>query len=439
MISIDELAQRVKRRAQLQDILKKEYAQQQGVLLFFAGLEMQREPFYQDSTFFYYVGIEEPGLVCAYTESHNNVLYEPQFTTPRSTWVSKTYSSEILNHSGIHSIVPLGKSLSGYALDLFSPIDAYQKLLDDMKQWVADNKVIFIPIYDCSDDVRLIIEKIMRAVPDLCEKIIDISPYCAAMRRKKEQQELETMYKAIEITCVAHEAATAVIQPGKRESDVKAAIDYIFAESQAVPAFASIIGSGKHSTVLHYVANDQIMHQGDVVVIDIGASLKHYCADISRTYPVSGVFTKRQKEIYDLVLDTQEYIAALAKPGMWISNADQPDKSLQHLAKDFLKKNGGYDVYFPHGIGHFVGLDVHDVGDRKKALEHGDVITIEPGIYIPEEHIGVRIEDMYWIVEDEAVCLSEHFPKTSQEIEEMMRQNVVKDVVNEKDDVFAKS
>ena len=169
------------------------------------------------------------------------------------------------------------------------------------------------------------------------------------------------------------------------------------------------------------------MNQGDVVVIDIGASYKRYCADVSRTYPVSGVFTQRQKELYDIVLETQEYIAAFAKPGMWLNNAEEPSKSLNHLAREFLKERGGYDTYFPHGIGHFVGLDVHDVGDSKIPLSKGDIITIEPGIYIPEERIGIRIEDMYWIVEGEAVCLSDSFPKTTIEIEELMRHNLVKD------------
>jgi Xaa-Pro aminopeptidase len=146
---------------------------------------------------------------------------------------------------------------------------------------------------------------------------------------------------------------------------------------------------------------------------------------LTRTYPVSGTFSKRQKELYQIVLDTQKYVASLAKPGMWLKNKDKVDQSLHHLAVKFLAKHG-YDKYFPHGIGHFLGLEVHDVGDSSVPLHEGDVITIEPGIYIPEENIGIRIEDNYWITKDGAVCLSENVFKEVEEIEEVL-QNALSD------------
>src|SRR6185436_7465046 len=138
-------------------------------------------------------------------------------------------------------------------------------------------------------------------------------------------------------------------------------------------------------------------------------------------YPVSGTFTKRQREVYDLVLETQEYIASIAKPGMWLSNKNKPEQSLNDLAKKYLTERG-YGSYFPHGIGHFLGLDVHDVGDYALPLREGDVITIEPGIYIPEENLGIRIEDDYWIVKDGVVCLSEFIPKRAEDIEAVVQQ-----------------
>jgi Xaa-Pro aminopeptidase len=121
------------------------------------------------------------------------------------------------------------------------------------------------------------------------------------------------------------------------------------------------------------------------------------------------------------VLETQNYIAEKARPGIWLSNADKPEESLNHLAKKFIADKG-YGDYFPHGIGHYLGLDVHDVGDYKEPLKIGDVITIEPGIYIPQERIGIRIEDNYWIVKDGVVCLSEELPKSAYEIERMVRE-----------------
>ena len=191
--------------------------------------------------------------------------------------------------------------------------------------------------------------------------------------------------------------------------------------SHARPAFPSIVASGKNGTVLHYNQNNGTLKDGDLVVIDIGAEFNNYCADLTRTYPVSGAFSKRQKELYNIVLQAQTHIAELAKPGMWLKNNDKPDQSLHHLAVKFITDRG-YGKYFPHGIGHFVGLEVHDVGDYSVPLHEGDVITIEPGIYIPEESIGIRIEDNYWITKDGSICLSEHLPKEADDIEAVVQQ-----------------
>jgi Xaa-Pro aminopeptidase len=233
--------------------------------------------------------------------------------------------------------------------------------------------------------------------------------------------EMELMYKAVDITCLAQDAAAKAISNDMTEAEVQASLEYIITGSQAAPSFPSIVGSGKNAAILHYTENNGIMKNGDLVVVDIGARYKQYCADITRTYPVSGKFTDRQKEIYTIVLETQEYIADRAKPGVWLSNADKPERSLNHLAKAFIKEKG-YEQYFPHGIGHFLGLDVHDVGDYKEPLKEGDVITIEPGIYIKDEHIGIRIEDDYWIIKDGAICLSEGLPKSIKEIEQMVQE-----------------
>ena len=229
--------------------------------------------------------------------------------------------------------------------------------------------------------------------------------------------------RAIEITELAHEAAAQAIEPGILECEVQASLEYIMTASGSRPAFPSIVATGKNATILHYMANEAPLASGDLVVVDIGATQDGYCADLTRTYPVSGKFTKRQLELYKIVLDTQMYIADLAKPGMYLNHADHPEQSLHHLAKAFLKKHG-LDQYFVHGIGHFLGLDVHDVGNVKEPLQENDVFTIEPGVYIPEEGIGIRIEDDYLIVKKGAICLSEHLPKDPAMIEEMVQEKL---------------
>jgi Xaa-Pro aminopeptidase len=171
---------------------------------------------------------------------------------------------------------------------------------------------------------------------------------------------------------------------------------------------------------LHYVENNQQIMEEDLVVVDIGAEYGLYAADLTRTYPANGKFTPRQREIYQLVLDTQQYIESIAKPGMYLKNSQYQDESLHHLAVGFLKK-AGYADYFVHGIGHYLGLDVHDVGDYSTPLMPGDVFTIEPGIYIPDEKLGVRIEDDYVMTDDGAVCLSFDLPRQPDEIERWMQ------------------
>lgn len=426
VVSYEECASYVVRRNALLKLIQKTYPDKNGALLLCSAFEKEREQFYQDSSFLYVTGIMEPGVVFLQTIGQEATLYEPNYQVDRSAWLPATYDKKYLQELDISKIESMGEEAPGYALDPFSDKKVYSKLAEAIEGIIKNGGVIFTPLTEIQFECRAVVDKLCELVPELRSNLISIAPLIAQLRRKKEQQELEYLYRAVEITAIAQEAAAGVIRPGRRESDVQAAIDYIFAEGQATRAFASVVGSGKNSTVLHYVDNKDLLQKNDLVVVDIGASFHHYCGDITRTYPVSGTFTDRQKEIYEAVLKTQEFVAAQARPGLWLKNKDKPKESLHHMAYEFLKEQG-YEKYFPHGIGHFVGLDVHDVGDYTQPLAEGDIITIEPGIYIPEEKLGVRIEDMYWIVNDEAVCLSEGIPKTVKEIEDLMRHNQLKE------------
>jgi Xaa-Pro aminopeptidase len=171
---------------------------------------------------------------------------------------------------------------------------------------------------------------------------------------------------------------------------------------------------------LHSFENTRKFEEGDLVVVDIGAEYGMYSSDITRTYPVSGKFTARQKEVYNIVLETQLYVQSLAKPGIYLNNRENQESSLHHLAVKFLEKHG-YEKYFIHGIGHFLGLDVHDVGNHEVPLSIGDVFTIEPGIYISEENLGIRIEDDFVITKNGCACLSENLAKQAHDIECFMK------------------
>jgi Xaa-Pro aminopeptidase len=392
-----------------------------GTLIFFAAYERGTLRFEQESSFYYLTGLIEPAAVLVMHSDGKTILYLPNCRQERAKWAlcDLDLSAASAKKIGVDEIVYLGDEVRGYQLFPYQDRAAYTRLITDLQ---ADGGKTLCTL--CPNDVHQYVEQrnLLARLREFGLNLeqIDISPEVARMRRSKDMKEIEYLYKAVDITSLAQEAAARAIQDGATEMEVQASLEYIMTGSGADRAFASIVGSGAYATVLHYNENFGTMHNGDLVVVDIGARYNYYCADITRTYPVSGTFTERQKEIYTMVLDTQAYIAEIAAPGMWLSHPEHPDKSLNHLARAYLQKKG-YDKYFPHGIGHFLGIDVHDVGDVREPLKAGDVITIEPGIYIPSERIGVRIEDDYWITKDGAICLSEDLPKDIETIEQMVQ------------------
>ena len=417
------------RRKDLIEEVKQKHAQtENGVIVLFAGFEHDCRSFHQENTFYYFTGITEPGVVLTLDLQGNSTLFIPNCMENRKKWMFSPVELTQKNASalGINTITELGESCTGYMLHPFFPKNEYTHLIKRLQNLVAENKTVFTLSPKNAHEYiesRLVLERLRSFIPGMDKAIVDISSIVAAMRRKKDMCEIEQLYKAIEVTALAHEAAASAIEDGMTECEVQASLEYIMTSSCASPAFPSIVASGKNGTILHYTVNDGEMKDGDLVVVDIGAKYNYYCADLTRTYPVSGTFTKRQRELYSLVLETQEYIASIAKPGYWLKNNNELDKSLHHLAVKYLAERG-YDQYFTHGIGHYLGLDVHDVGDYSIPLQEGDVITIEPGVYIPEEQIGIRIEDDYWIVDDGVVCLSEALPKHPDEIEAMVQQTL---------------
>ena len=235
----------------------------------------------------------------------------------------------------------------------------------------------------------------------------------AYLRQVKSPTEIGLLEKAIQITLKAEEAAARTIAPGKVEYEVQASLEYEFTKNGAErPGFPSIVGSGPFSTILHYNDSTRRMEAGDVVVVDIGASYSGYSADVTRTYPVNGKFSPRQREIYQIVLDAQKAAIAKVKPGVRISD-------MHNAAMSYIRSKG-YEKYFIHGTSHHIGLEVHDAGETSRPFEPGMVITAEPGIYIPEEQLGIRIEDDVLVTADGHRVLS-NFPKEISEIEAQMR------------------
>lgn len=415
------------RRDALVALVRAEHTAFAGPIILFAPCDDPERSFIQDSSFYYFSGIVEPASVMTLSQSEQ-IFYRPAYTELRDQWVTSPVkvTQAYIESVGFNALRPTGESFNSIHIYPYFDFATYKYVIDLISQALKHDEKIFTVYPTNSPEsfmVRMVIDRLASVIPHFKENIIDISPQIAQLRRKKDMSEIEITYKAIDISVQAHAASLLMLRAGNKESDMQAALEYVFTEHGAVPAYPSIVAGGMNGTVLHYNINNQKLVEGDLVVVDAGARYNYYCADITRTYPVSGKFTVEQKELYELVLECQELVAEQAKPGMWLSNKDDQDASLHHIAVNFFKKHG-YDQYFTHGIGHFLGLDVHDVGDRARPLQEGDIITIEPGLYIPEKKLGIRIEDNYWIVDQTTpVCLSEALPKTVKAVEEMIQQS----------------
>jgi Xaa-Pro aminopeptidase len=414
------------RREDLLSALREELGQEEGLVLILGNLEIETQQFTQESNFFYLTGITDPGLVLTIDlNSGKTTLYIPKCTTPREVWCTVAVCSddESKRKFFVSDIVPLGEAVDGYGITHQEEQKSYRHLCADLETVVKKNQKIFLPLSErqrTPPAVTLLQARLFAWVSGLAGAVVDISSVLNVLRRCKDMHEIDMLYRAIDITNSAHEAVARVIAPDVIECEAQAAIEFVITASGTQRAFPSIVATGKNATVLHYTANNACMKRGELVVVDIGASYNGYSADLTRTYPVGGVFSKRQRELYNIVLEVQEHVAEAAAAGYFLNNSKYPEKSLHHLAVARFKKYK-LDQFFTHGIGHFLGLETHDVGDRQEPLQNGDVFTIEPGLYLRDEGIGIRIEDNYWIAKDKAVCLSELLPKKAELVEEMMR------------------
>ncbi|MGB6544641.1 MAG: Xaa-Pro peptidase family protein [Candidatus Acidiferrales bacterium] len=247
-----------------------------------------------------------------------------------------------------------------------------------------------------------------------------------AMRQIKDTGELGLIQHAIDVSVDAHFEAMKMMRPGLWEYQVAARMVEIHSWGGCeTEAYAPIVGSGFNSTVLHYNTLGRQIQDGDIVVLDVGGQYSGYAADITRTLPASGKFTPRQREIYEIVLGAQNAAFAAAKPGVRFTRGPG---SLYQIAYDYINSHGkdregrSLGRYFITGLGHHIGLDVHDAGDPSRTLEAGMTITIEPGIYIPEENLGVRIEDDVLITPTGAKFLTARLPRDPDAIEKIMAE-----------------
>ena len=255
------------------------------------------------------------------------------------------------------------------------------------------------------------------------------------LRAIKSKYEVAVMQEAVDITHKALMRVCKFIKPGVYEHEIEAEITHEFLRNRATRhAYGCIIASGDNARILHYVENNQACKSGELILMDFGAEYGNYCADLTRTIPVNGKFTKRQKEVYDACLAVHRFAQKMLKPGVtWldITAASEIEMNKQLLKIGLLTKediknesadNRACRRYFYHGLGHHLGIDVHDIGTRNTPIKEGMVFTIEPGIYIKEEQMGIRIENNFWVTKNGNIDMFKAMPITTEEIEAAMKK-----------------
>jgi len=256
------------------------------------------------------------------------------------------------------------------------------------------------------------------------------------LRAIKTPLEVEVIQKAIDITEKTFKRVLQFIKPGVMEYEIEAEIMHSFLSQRSTgPAYSSIIAGGDRARTLHYVENNQACKAGELILMDFGAEYGNYCADLTRTVPVNGKFSSRQKIVYNACLHLHHYAASILKPG--ISIVDYTEKVGEEATKLFQKigllqksdvknedsENRAYRKYLYHGISHHLGIDVHDLGTKTDPIKAGMVFTVEPGIYIEEENMGIRIENNFWITRNGNQDLMKNIPITVEQIESYMKRN----------------
>lgn len=384
--------------------------------------------FIQQTDLFYLSGIdqEESTLVIvpdAKEEKHREILFLRETNEQTALWEGQKYTKEeAAVASGIKTVY-----WNHEFRNIFKPL-VYQSehiYLNTNEHLRADTSV------ETRDDR---FRRWCRQTFPL-HKYERLAPVMHDLRAVKSQIEVDLIQNACEITDRAFRRLLGFIKPGVWEFEIEAEIYHEFLRNRSRgPAFETIVASGADSCTLHYVKNHKQCRKGELVLIDFGAEYANYAADVTRTVPVGGRFSKRQKQVYNSVLRVQKAAIALLTPGRTFDEYNKEVGQIMEaeliglglLNPDEVKKQSEdeplYKKYYPHGTSHYLGLDVHDYGNKYRRFEPGMVLTCEPGIYIRNEAIGIRIENDILITEDRPIDLTENIPREAEEIEELMKK-----------------
>lgn len=384
--------------------------------------------FIQQTDLFYLSGIdqEESTLIIypdAREKKHREILFLKETNEQIALWEGQKYSKEDATAvSGIKTVYWIKEFNNIFKPLVFQSDSIYlntnEHLRADVRVETRDKRFLLW----CRDTFPL-------------HRYRRLAPIMHDLRVVKSPPEVDLIKKAGQITAQTFRRLLDFIGPGVWEFEIEAEIQHEFLRNRSRgPAFQTIVASGIDSCTLHYIKNDKQCRQGDLVLIDFGAEYANYAADVTRTLPVNGRFSKRQKEVYNAVLNIQKAAIGMLTPGKTL---DEYTRAVGKVAETELIRLGLLDAgdvkkqsedeplykrYFPHGTSHHLGLDVHDYGDKYRKFEPGMVLTCEPGLYIRDEAIGVRIENNILVTEGEPIDLTAGIPREAEEIEDLMNQ-----------------
>ena len=386
-------------------------------------------PFRQQSDFFYLTGINEENAYLLIApdypiEDLREILFIEPYDEVKATWQGEMLdNAKATELSGVKTVKGSDAfwsfmndiALSGYADTIF--LNSYE-----------------YPKYECA--VETIQKRFVKQVKERypMHNYGRTAPILNALRMIKSEDEIAITRQACDITAKAFRRCLETVKPGMNEYEVQAEIEYIFKKNNASGhAYAPIIAGGKNACCLHYCKNQSQLNDGDLILFDIGCELKNYSSDLSRTIPINGKFTERQKDCYNAVLLVMKEITKLYRPGGTINEINETTYKLMEqemiklglfTAEDVKNQNPDkplYKKYLMHGMSHHIGLDVHDSIDKFKPFAPGMILTCEPGLYIREEGIGIRIENDLLITDGEPINLFEGLPTEIEEIEAAMK------------------
>jgi Xaa-Pro aminopeptidase len=376
--------------------------------------------FRQEPGFFYLTGVELPGAVLL-LEKEREMLLLPARRPALEAWTGPKFGpgEEAARELGFDQVCDRDPSEV--------VVDARRRgvpgLLDRVAGALQEGGALWVALPGSAAGELTPEQRMVQGLRDRLPSftVRDLAPVVAELRLRKSSGELALMRKAVAATVAAMRAAAATVGAGRTEGEVEGAA---FAALRAAGAegwsFPPIVGSGPAGCVLHYDANLGVLAEGELVVVDIGARHGYYCGDLTRTFPVSGAFTPRQRQLYGAVLAAYDAAAATLKPGSTIAAARKA--AFAAFEGSGVTGDGGRTLgnFFIHGLGHFLGLEAHDAGGEGPVLEPGMVVTVEPGVYLPAEGVGIRVEDDYLITEGGAENLSGALPRDAAAVEAMV-------------------